>query len=238
MLMIVGLLSMTVGQVVAAASSGAAGSSVCESGDAGWRIVWRDDFQTLNTSAWNVMVGYDGGTGREAYLSPTNVYVNKGVLTLRSAKDDLGYNFTSGAVTTQNKVLVNPGRVCVTAQLPGGGPEGAGLGIWPAHWMMPNDRSCWPDHGEIDILEMIDGDGSAHATYHWNRDYPGKTCTYNDTMISNSTLVDNWDSQWHEYAVEWSPKYISFFVDGQVRQVVCGVFYLRNPVVVGGGDIR
>ena len=43
--------------------------------------------------------------------------------------------------------------------------------------MMPDTAGCWPDLGEMDILEMINGDGRAHATYHWNANYPAKNCT-------------------------------------------------------------
>ena len=42
-----------------------------------------------------------------------------------------------------------------------------GQGIWPAHWMMPDNKACWPSNGEIDIMEMVNGDGITHATYHW-----------------------------------------------------------------------
>ena len=43
--------------------------------------------------------------------------------------------------------------------------------------MMPDTAGCWPDLGEMDILEMINGDGRVHATYHWNSNYPAKNCT-------------------------------------------------------------
>jgi hypothetical protein len=29
----------------------------------------------------------------------------------------------------------------------------------------------------MDILEMINGDGRVHATYHWKSNYPAKNCT-------------------------------------------------------------
>ena len=63
-------------------------------------------------------------------------------------------------------------RVCIRAILPGGkGGPGGGEGIWPAHWMMPNIPEgpgvCDPDQGEIDILEMVDGNAQACGTYHW-----------------------------------------------------------------------
>ena len=55
--------------------------------------------------------------------------------------------------------------------------DGAAQGIWPAHWMMPDVEACWPDLGEMDILEMINGDGRVHATYHWEANYPAKNCS-------------------------------------------------------------
>jgi len=77
------------------------------------------------------------------------------------------FNYTSAGVTSRDKVTWSVGgkkeagyRVCIRAQLPGGSP-GGGSGIWPAHWMMPNIPEgpgvCDPDEGEIDILEMVDG---------------------------------------------------------------------------------
>ena len=33
------------------------------------------------------------------------------------------------------------------------------------------------EQGEIDIMEMINGDGILHGTYHWDPDYPEKNCS-------------------------------------------------------------
>ena len=64
------------------------------------------------------------------------------------------------------KLSADPGfRLCVSAKLPGGGGSGKGQGIWPAHWMMPDDESCDPDEGEIDILEMVRILSLTHAPF-------------------------------------------------------------------------
>lgn len=66
-----------------------------------------------------------------------------------------------------------------------------GQGLWPAHWMMPNDASCDPDEGEMDILEMIDGDGIAHGTYHWQTTWPQRNCSYptgHESMSGDTAL--------------------------------------------------
>ena len=56
----------------------------------------------------------------------------------------------------------SPGRV--SGYIPGGSDKSQG--IWPAHWMMPDVDDCWPSKGEIDIMEMVNGDGVTHGTYH------------------------------------------------------------------------
>ena len=60
------------------------------------------------------------------------------------------------------------------------------------------------DHGEIDILEMIDGDGFAHATYHWEN---VTRCAQPYGHLSKTTqqaMSPNWGSVLHEYAVEFT----------------------------------
>ena len=97
------------------------------------------------------------GECRSAVCDAEDVYVENGNLVMRSRRSSTyPYTYTTGAVTTTGKVTWTdqPGfRMCVSAILPGG-PDG-GQGTWPAHWMMPDDSSCDPDEGEMDIMEMI-----------------------------------------------------------------------------------
>uniref|UniRef100_A0A6B2LGH5 GH16 domain-containing protein n=1 Tax=Arcella intermedia TaxID=1963864 RepID=A0A6B2LGH5_9EUKA len=126
-----------------------------------------------------------------------------------------GLNYTSGAVTS--KLSWTNARVCVHAKLPGFNSMYA-RGIWPAHWLLPADKSCWPDHGEIDIMEMINGDGNVHGTYHWNPDYPNTQCNYKDGSAGGYTSLsgNSWASEYHEYATEWGRDYVTFLLDGKV----------------------
>ena len=92
-------------------------------------------------------------------------------MVIRSDRDPKNSSaYTSGAVNTKNKRTWNQAdgtfRLCVSAMLPGNADSAAASqGIWPAHWMMPNDDSCDPDEGEMDIVEMVSGDGLAESTY-------------------------------------------------------------------------
>ena len=52
-------------------------------------------------------------------------------------------------------------------------------------------------------MEMINGDGQCHGTYHDNPDYPEKNCTYKDRGFSGQIYDADWDSKFHEYSIEW-----------------------------------
>eukprot|EP00056_Hartaetosiga_gracilis_P004929 m.79638 g.79638 ORF g.79638 m.79638 type:complete len:282 (-) comp11983_c0_seq2:210-1055(-) len=190
-------------------------SLLCEETN-GYHPVMVEEFvdQHLNNSIWNVVVGKDAGLGRDATLTAANVIVGGGILTLSTHRYPIGntslFNFTSGAVITKDKQKWTFGRFCVHARLPG--VPGYSQGVWPAHWLMPNDNSCDPDHGEIDIMEMVNGDSVTYGTFHYS---DAKTnCTGEDSKLSGSATVSDWDEEYHEYGVEWEEDHIAFYLDG------------------------
>jgi beta-glucanase (GH16 family) len=106
---------------------------------------------------------------------------------------------------------------------------------------MPNDDSCWPDHGEQDIMEMIDGEGNSHATYHVaNASYPD--CHYKDTSEGSYRAIPNWDTEFHEYAIERTVDTLAFVYDsvtvynssGGPRRVLDVPWYAILNFAVGG----
>ena len=218
--------SLFLASVCAACSA----TSFCDAD--GWAKVWADEFDgtALDNSSWTIDTGAGDSRVRNSQGTVANVWVKDGQLTLRSQRQKAGkWNFTSGAVQTQNKRFWGGGgavtRACVRAKLPGGegSPYGGGQGIWPAHWMMPNTKACWPSNGEIDVMEMINGDGTTHSTYHWRRteiggcgdkDKDGNPSAHPALGTSASDRHDA--SEWHEYAVEYSHEHISFAFDGAV----------------------
>ena len=212
------------------------------------------DGTTLDKSKWSVVCSAGKGNStscvepfpthaaddhgaecRSAVCIEEAVSVSSGYLYLTSSRissPGSDQKWTTGAVKTRGKVnwTTDDGtyRVCVSAMLPGGGGEANGLtaqGLWPAHWMMPDDNSCDPDEGEMDIMEMVSGSGEVEATYHWQKNWPDITCAYpsghdeiwNGTTYPGSGDPDTWWwSDFHEYAVERSESSISFAVDGVV----------------------
>ena len=87
----------------------------------------------------------------------------------------------------------------------------AGKGTWPAFWMMPIDMSLgWPTCGEIDIMEYVGYQPNVvHSTVH--------TKAYNHTIGTQQgkqKTIENAETEFHIYAVEWTADYIKGFVDG------------------------
>lgn len=146
-------------------------ASFCTPGP-GWHLAFEDTFSgtALNQSNWNVLNGTDSGSCRAALCTPEAVTVSGGSLVLTTANRSAEFNgevfnWTTGAVNSKGKQHWDRNqtfRLCVTAKLPGGGPDGdgndyVGTGIWPAAWMMPDDMSCWP------VRKLLDAPGCGCA---------------------------------------------------------------------------
>jgi len=226
-------------------SSSANFQSFCEGN--GFNVEWADEFNRpdLDPEVWHVVnsegraagpqtsvvAGLEVTACRTAHCRQDNVRVKDGKLHLlseRSSED--ASKFFTGAVTTkgQKAWADSPSyRMCVSAKLPGS-PGASGKGIWPAHWMLPDNgisESCL-DEGEMDIMEMINSDGGSYSTFHWMSSYPQKKCADFDTFHKSAHALTRmpatWNSHFHEYALERSPHHLAFAVDGKVVLNVSG----------------
>lgn len=85
-----------------------------------------------------------------------------------------------------------------------------GKGTWPAFWMMPKNFNAWPDDGEIDIMEYVGyRPNVVQSSVH--------TKAYNHVIQTEKTAmktIENAESEFHIYALEWTADYIKGFVDG------------------------
>lgn len=129
-------------------------------------VIWEDNFESLNPDYWNIDIG-DGceedlcGWGNQELQSyqKDNVYVEEidsepgnYALVLEAKKEAVDNSeFTSGKVTTENKVAIKYGVVEVRMKAPN-----VANGLWPAAWLLGiNHREVgWPYCGEIDMMEM------------------------------------------------------------------------------------
>ncbi|NJB72525.1 beta-glucanase (GH16 family) [Saonia flava] len=178
--------------------------------------VWADEFNgtSLDETYWNFQIG-DGcpdicgwGNNELEYYTKENTTVKDGYLIIEAKKQTFNSkNYTSSRINTQGKFTLQFGRVDVRASLP------EGQGIWPAIWMLGENISSvgWPACGEIDIMEMIGGEGrekTVHGTVHW--DNVGNYASYGQ---SYSLTDQTFKEEFHVFSIVWTPETITWYID-------------------------
>ena len=101
----------------------------------------------------------------------------------------------------------------------------------------------------MDIMEMVNGNGDYETTYHWQTTFPRTNCSYpkgHEHQYAHKALPD-WNTAFHEYAVERGLHHVAFVLDGQVMiNITRGgsspepmfwdvPFYLILNSAIGGG---
>jgi len=176
-----------------------------------WSLVWGDEFQYTgkpDPAKWAYDIGGDGwGNNELEYYTdrPENSRVENGHLTIEARREDFkGRQYTSARLITRGKQDLLYGRIEVSAKLP------TGAGTWPAIWLLGASRSePWPASGELDIMEHIGRNpcwihGSAHSLkYYWVK----------GNQKTGITCIPDAQSGFHEYALEWYPDHLDYFVD-------------------------
>jgi len=189
----------------------------------GFDLVWQDEFNgfSLNTDNWSYDIGngnWGWGNNELEYYRTDNAIVADSVLTIEARNDGYGgFDYTSAKIKTAGKRSFQYGRIDIRALLP------EGKGMWPALWMLGDNFNSgvgWPACGEIDIMEMIGGDGGENKIYgtlHW--EYNG---THADAGGSKtvSSGVYNYAEAYHVFSILWNETAIRFYVDDQQYHVI------------------
>ncbi len=221
---------------------------------AGWTLVWQDEFNgpTLDARKWNVLLREQSKHDELQYYLPDEVYVEQGLLRIRSRERAFGaMKYTSGRLDTRGKFAPVYGRFEIRAKLP------AGQGLWPAHWLYPQNRN-WameytmsravaegnerlipeerPWYSEIDIMEFLGHQPTVlYGTLHYTT-FRGEKKSTSGTWTGD---VD-FSKDFHLYALEWEPDSIRWYIDGHLlHATTVGIphapHYLILNTAVGGG---
>ncbi|MDM8195085.1 glycoside hydrolase family 16 protein [Massilimicrobiota timonensis] len=215
--------------------------------------VWRDDFDTLDTSTWSYQLGHKRGIEPQDYVSnKDNVFVEDGKLYLRATEKDeyrVHYNadgsdivkkYDSGSIATFGKKEFLYGKIEMRAKLP------KGAGAFPAFWTLGNDFTLdglvdskqgvgWPMCGEIDIMELIGAnpdvsgtsDSTVHGTIHNGLTENGDKAQTNTYSLKEGTFNDDY----HTFGIVWNPDTIEWYVDGNVYSTIyiTDLDYFQKP---------
>ncbi|MGE2731544.1 glycoside hydrolase family 16 protein [Mycolicibacterium vaccae] len=163
----------------------------------GWGTPERfDEFDAPSTlSNWVV---YDGpghaGNGRR---TPEAMSVDDGMLTITA--DEHG---NSGGMGWFPGRLHGRWEACVRSSTAPAAYHSLVL-LWP-------DAEDWPVGGEVDFMEIIEPDRQQVDLWlHWG---PGGA--------KKTTAVRVDATQWHSYAVEWTPSHLIYYIDGEPEWLI------------------
>jgi beta-glucanase (GH16 family) len=189
---------------------GGCGSGMEETGvPEGYSLVWNDEFDAenfLSESEWwfetgktgwgnNELQNYAAGLGEDRAA-----LVERGILKITAKKR--GGEVISARINTRKSWLY--GYFEARLKLP------QGKGTWPAFWMLPEDFVKFPDDGEIDIMEAVGYEpGWVYVGVH-SKAYTG------ETVRNAKKNIPTAQSDFHVYAVEWTPDFIRGYVDNEV----------------------
>jgi len=200
----------------------------------GWKLTFDDEFDGggLDLKKWNPNDPWGRERNDELQAYVTNAFqVGGGFLRIQAEKREAFYSgkqrsITSGMMTTYGNFSQEYGRFEIRCRVP------KGKGMWPAFWLLP-DPLGWPP--EIDVLEILGHEpDKIYMTHH-----------YLDAQKKHQSHGGSWrgpdfSAGFHEFAVEWSPQRIAWFVDGVERfrsedSIPKGKMYLLVNLAVGGG---
>ncbi|GAA4689025.1 hypothetical protein GCM10023215_26480 [Pseudonocardia yuanmonensis] len=166
----------------------AAGDGSTAAGRLGWTPTGGDEFSG-GLGKWGL---YDGaGHGGNGRRTPDAVSTSGGILTIRG---DSNGN-TGGMAYNESRQY---GRYEMRAKFPAGDSQ-----YHPVLILWPSDVE-WPRGGEIDFAETDSASDGVSFFLHYGAD---------NNQRSASRKIDI--TQWHNYAVEWTPNGITGYLDGQ-----------------------
>lgn len=207
--------------VVDGGTGGTGGTGDDDADRPGWTLTFREEFDEpagtgVDESKWTPVNKGDGFGNNELqyYTGRTeNVRTDgEGSLIIEVLEESyMGRDFTSARLESSVKFEQQYGRFEIRAKLP------FGQGIWPAYWLLGNDIGSvsWPQCGEIDIMEHV---GRMPSTNYGSLHGPGYSG--GNPLSAQYHLEDDerFADAFHEYAVEWEPDVVRWYVDGDLYE--------------------
>ena len=194
----------------------------------GYSLVWNDEFDgnygyapnenglprtELNPNDWTHEVKNSGWVNHELqnyvnHKTPEGRLVTElrdGKLRITALKEN--GKVYSGRVYAKVKSGWTYGYIEASIKLP------KGKGTWPAFWMMPVNFRSWPADGEIDIMEEV----GYHPDYVSSSLHANAHVHSNGTQVTHEMKCTGAEGEFHTYAILWTAKNITTYVDGKVQ---------------------
>jgi beta-glucanase (GH16 family) len=215
------------GSTASGAVSDGGNAGAAQGGAGSFTLAWQDDFNTLDSSSWELEnFTYDGN---EAQFAPQNASVTNGILTIALSNAAAGAAKPYVGVEMRSAKTLTYGKVSARMRFATGSGVVSGLVLFYTPY--PN---C--DWNEIDIEHLGDSPMTSqfNAMVYLGAQVP--TCTTSvtptpDPLVSN--LGFNAETDYHLYDIEWTPNGVNYIADGVVlRTWTKNIALLKRPLTV------
>lgn len=185
-----------------------------------YHLVWNDEFNRdgrPDSTKWNYEIGLIRNQEPQSY-QPENSYVKAGLLHIIAKREDIvnkDYDpngsdwrtkrkvshYSSACLITKDRFAFTYGKVIMRGKID------TKQGMWPAFWMLGNNRGLvsWPACGEVDIMEFYRKSLLGNAFWDGGM---------KDIKIPLDSLGKNWSDSYHTWELDWTPTEMKITVDG------------------------
>jgi endo-1,3-1,4-beta-glycanase ExoK len=194
-----------------APATGGTSGSVDGAADAGgdpFVLSWQDDFDALDTSAWQLQTFTFGGN--EAQFTPQNAAVANGILTISLTANPNSTTEPYWGVEMRSAKTLTYGKVSARMRFATGSGVVSGLVLF----YTPYPNCNW---NEIDIEHLGDASNTSQLNCQVYLGTPTPGCTTSVSPTQDPQLVNlglNAETDFHQYDIEWTPAGVSTFIDG------------------------
>ncbi|KAK0615226.1 concanavalin A-like lectin/glucanase domain-containing protein [Bombardia bombarda] len=203
----------------------------------GFNIIWEDTFTGAagappNLDLWFLPQGIHTNNEQQSYTGNNdNLQISGGGTIQFIPRKAPSGAWTSARIETKQSFTPQPGKVTImeAAIRFGDGSAANKQGIWPAFWMLGeaiHHGTPWPQCGELDIMETVNGIPTAYGTAHCGTN-PGGPC---NEPIGRSNTVSIPNNDFHTWTIKidrtnagnFRDEVITWLRDGQVYNTLTG----------------
>lgn len=171
---------------------------------------WRDDFDTLDSDAWQLQTFTFGGN--EAQFTPMNAAVANGILTIGLTPNPDSTTEPYWGVEMRSTKTLTYGKVSARMRFATGSGVVSGLVLF----YTPYPNCNW---NEIDIEHLGSTSNKSQLNCQVFLGTPASNCTTSISPTQDAQLVDlgvDAEADFHQYDIEWTPAGVRTLIDGRV----------------------
>ena len=171
-------------------------------------LAWKDDFDTLDLSAWQLQTFTFGGN--LAQFSTQNAAVANGILTISLTPNPSSTTEPYNGVEMRSAKTLTYGKVSTRMRFATGSGVVSGLVLF----YTPYPNCNW---NEIDIEHLGDSSTTSQLNAQVYLGTPVAGCTTSVSPAQDPQIVNlgvDAEADFHQYDIEWTPAGVKYFVDG------------------------